>query len=92
MSPYLIHSHGNENKIEKFIAIKPPKNIPACKGLNSPVVRGLALVLSTCLSISLSAKSLIIQPADLVEKAPIVNKEIIFNEGITAGEPKAKPQ
>lgn len=29
IKPYLIHSHGSENNIPKFKAIKPPKNMPA---------------------------------------------------------------
>ncbi len=87
-----MHSQGSENNIPKFKAISPLKKIPAYVGDISPVVNGRAFVLSTCLSISLSRKSLIIQPADLVEKAPKVNRLIIFNEGINVGEPNAKPQ
>ena len=87
-----MHSQGKENRIEKFKAIKPVRKTPACKGLISPVVRGLALVLSTCLSISLSKKSFMMQPADLVENAPTVNRVSIFKEGIRVGEPNAKPQ
>ena len=87
-----MHSHGSENNMLKLIAIKADKNIPACFGVISPVVKGLAFVLSTCLSISLSRKSLIMQPADLVEKAPRVNKPIIGNDGNKVGDPSTNPQ
>lgn len=92
MSPYLTHSHGSENNIEKLIPISVAKNHPAYLTDNSPVVSGLALVLSTCLSISLSAKSLIMHPADLVVRAPTVKSDSIFKLGMRVGEPSAKPQ
>ena len=87
-----MHSHGRENRTLKFIPISPARNKPACDGESSPVVNGLAFVRSTCLSISLSQKSLIIQPADLQDKAPTVNKETVAIDGIMVVEPKANPQ
>ena len=92
MNPNLTHSGGKLNKTPKFMAINPAKKPPACFGDSSPVVKGLALVLSTCLSISLSAKSLIMHPADLQLKAPRENRAIIDGEGIKPGDPKANPQ
>lgn len=92
ISPYFTHSHGNENNMPKLRAISPVKKTPAYVSESSPVVNGLALVLSTCLSISRSKKSFIIHPADLVARAPTVNKLIIYNEGITVGDPSANPQ
>lgn len=90
--PNLIDSYGRENNIEKFNPINEVKNNPAYMGEISPVVNGLSFVLSTCLSISLSHKSLMTQPADLQENAPIVNKEIIFKLGINVGLPSISPQ
>jgi hypothetical protein len=69
--PSFTHSIGKLNKTPKFTAINPDKKIAPYLFEISPVVKGLALVLSTCLSISLSAKSFIIQPADLHPRAPI---------------------
>ncbi len=92
ISPYLTASHGSWNKIVKLIAINELRNMLALTGVISPVVRGLALVLSTCLSISLSHKSLITQPADLVQTAPTVNKATLNKLGMPVAEPKARPQ
>lgn len=92
MKPSFTHSHGKLNKIEKFIPISPARNAPACFGDISPVVSGLAFVLSTCLSISLSAKSLMIHPALRQLNAPTVNKPIVHNDGIIVGELNANPQ
>ena len=92
IKPYLIDSQGKEKRIEKLIAISPVKKMIAYFWEISPVVRGRAFVRSTCLSISLSAKSLITHPADLVENAPIVNSESIFKLGIVPGAPNASPQ
>ena len=85
-------SQGSWNRIEKFIAISPVKKMPALTGVISPVVKGLALVLWTCLSISLSAKSLITHPADLVHSAPTVKRVSILKLGIAPGAPKHRPQ
>lgn len=87
-----MHSQGNENNTPKLIPMRPVKNSPACNGEISPVVKGLAFVLSTCLSMSLSKKSFIIQPADRHDKAPRVNKDISLKLGRIAGLPKANPQ
>ncbi len=72
--------------------ISPAKKVPACNGESSPVVRGLAFVLSTCLSISLSEKSLIIHPALLALNAPTVKRPTVHIEGTSVGELSAKPQ
>ena len=77
MKPNLTHSGGRLNKTPKLIVISPARNPPAYFGDNSPVVRGLALVLSTCLSISLSAKSFMMHPADRHESAPKENNPTI---------------
>lgn len=92
INPSFTHSQGKLNKTPKFIPIKAAKNVPAYVEDNSPVVNGLAFVLSTCLSISLSAKSLIIHPALLQLKAPTVNKPTVHNEGSSVGVLSAKPQ
>ena len=90
--PSLTHSGGKLNKTPKFIAIKPLRKTPAYFGLNSPVVNGLALVLSTCLSISRSAKSLIIHPADLQPNAPSENNPTVDQFGMNPGVPNMIPQ
>jgi len=92
MKPSLTHSQGKLNRIEKFSPMRPARNAPACLGESSPVVSGLAFVLSTCLSISLSAKSLMIQPALRQLKAPSVNKLTVHKDGIKVGELNASPQ
>lgn len=76
-NPSFTHSGGKLNSTPKLMAINPVKNAPAYFGEISPVVSGLAFVLSTCLSISLSAKSLIMHPADLQLRAPKVNNDMI---------------
>ena len=48
---------------------------------SSPVARGLFLVLSTCLSMSASARSLITQPADLITTTPIIKVTKILASG-----------
>lgn len=83
---------GKLKSTEKLMPINPVKNVPAYSGDSSPVVKGLALVLSTCLSISLSVKSLMMQPALLQERAPTVNKPIIHKSGMRVGEARARPQ
>jgi len=73
-------------------AINPPKNFPAYFGVSSPVVSGLALVLSTFLSISISEKSLIMQPALLAVSAPTVNRPTVHKLGTKVVELNASPQ
>ena len=73
-SPILMHSKGRAKRTPKLDAIRRAKKLPACMGESSPVVKGLAFVLWTCLSMSRSRKSLIMQPADLQVKAPTVIK------------------
>ena len=92
MRPSLMHSQGREKSILKFSVINPARNTPACVGESSPVVRGRALVLSTCMSMSLSVKSLMIQPALRQDKAPTVNRPSMYGFGIKVEELKAKPQ
>ena len=92
INPIFTQVTGRLNNTEKLMAINPDKKVPAYNGLNSPVVKGLALVLSTCLSISLSVKSFIIQPELLHDRAPTVNKLTIHKLGINVGEPRARPQ
>ena len=87
-----MHSLGKLNNTEKLNAIRPARNVPAWAGESSPVVKGRALVRSTCLSMSRSVKSFIIQPADLQESAPNENKPTVHKFGIKVGELKAKPQ
>jgi hypothetical protein len=91
-NPIMTHLGGRLNKIPKLKAIKADRKAPACIGLISPVVKGLALVLSTCLSMSRSVKSLIIQPALRAERAPKVNNPIVHKLGISVGELRASPQ
>ena len=83
---------GSWKRIPKFIAINPDKNNLACVGEISPVVSGLAYVLSTCLSISLSARSLITHPADLAPIAPAVKRPIVYGHGTYPGAPNMIPQ
>ena len=90
--PSLMHSVGSWNRIEKFRAIRPERKAPACIGESSPVVKGLALVLSTCLSMSLSVKSLIIHPALRHDRAPTVKRPRVYILGITVGELRAMPK
>ena len=92
INPSLTHSDGSENSMLKFKVISPARNSPACLADSSPVVSGLALVLSTCLSISRSAKSLMIQPAERHESAPTVNRDHKYKFGIMVGEERARPQ
>ena len=77
INPSFTHSGGKLKSTPKLIAIKPAKKPPAYFGDSSPVVRGLAFVLSTCLSMSLSAKSLMMHPADLQDSAPRENSPIM---------------
>ena len=60
--------------------IKTP--IKASFSVMLPFATGLFLVLVTCESISLSHKSLIIQPAPLIKIEPIVKRLMSFNESI----------
>ena len=92
MNPSFMHSIGRLNKTPKLIVISPAKNLPAYFGESSPVVKGLAFVLSTCLSISLSAKSFMIQPAERQDNAPTENNPSMYGDGIKPGDPRAKPQ
>ena len=92
MKPSLMHSKGSWKRMEKFSVMSPARKAPACLGVSSPVVRGRALVRSTCLSMSRSVKSLMMQPALLQERAPTVNKPRVYKLGIKVGLPKAKPQ
>lgn len=87
-----MHSQGRLKRTEKLIPIKPARKVPAYVGDSSPVVKGLALVLSTCLSISRSVKSLMMQPAARHPSAPIVNSPIVDRGGIHDGDPRAIPQ
>jgi hypothetical protein len=90
--PNLMHSVGKLNSTPKLMPSRPPKKVPAYNEDNSPVVNGLALVLSTCLSMSRSAKSLIMQPALRAVSAPTVNKPTVHKLGIIVGELRASPQ
>lgn len=92
MKPSLMHSKGSEKRMEKLSVINPARKVPACFGVSSPVVRGRALVRSTCLSMSLSVKSLIMQPALRHERAPTVKSPIVYKEGIIVGVLRAKPK
>ena len=67
------------NKHDKEIVKRIIKNPKACFGDISPLAIGLKRVLEIFLSMSLSHRSLIIQPADLIEKAPIINIKYISN-------------
>lgn len=92
IKPSFIHSHGKLKSTEKLTLISAVKKAPACNGVISPVVSGLALVRSTCLSMSLSAKSLMMQPALLHERAPKVKRPTVVRDGIIVGELSARPQ
>lgn len=92
INPILIHSQGKEKSTAVLALIKPAKKSPACLGESSPVVSGLAFVLSTCLSISRSVKSFIIQPADLAVSAPNVNNPTVHGFGMIVVDPSARPQ
>ena len=92
MRPSLMHSGGKLNNTEKLIPMSAARKAPAYVVLSSPVVSGLALVLSTCLSMSLSQKSFIIQPALRHDSAPTVKRPIVDKLGIKVGELNAKPQ
>ena len=92
IKPNLTHSGGRLNSIEKLNAINPDRKAPACFVLSSPVVKGLALVRATCLSMSRSVKSLMMHPADLQPMAPAVKRAIVFKGGISVGEPSMIPQ
>ena len=90
--PNITHCGGRLKSTPKFIAISPDKNTLDYVGVSSPVVRGLAFVLSTCLSISLSAKSLMMHPADRQPSAPTLNKAAVLIEGTNPGVPIMIPQ
>ena len=92
ISPKYTHYVGKLNNTEKLTAIKPLKNRPAYMGDNSPVVKGLAFVRSTFLSISRSQKSLIMQPELRHDRAPTVNRPNIQALGRRVGELRARPQ
>ena len=92
IKPSLTHSQGIENRIEKFRPMSRLKKAPACIGDSSPVVRGLAFVRSTCLSMSRSQKSLIMHPAERQESAPTVKRDVYQSDGGKAGAAKARPQ
>ena len=92
INPSLTHSQGRLKSTPKLTVIKPPRKRPAYFGESSPVVNGLAFVRSTCLSISLSVKSLIIHPADLQLNAPIENRAKVLTDGTIVGDPRAMPQ
>jgi len=92
MKPSLTHSAGKLKSTPKLTPSSPPRNAPACNGESSPVVKGLALVRSTCLSMSRSAKSLIMQPALLALRAPTVKSPTVQRLGIRVGELRASPQ
>lgn len=87
-----MHSQGRENRIEKLRVINPARKAPAYVGDSSPVVRGLAFVRSTCLSISRSVKSLMMQPALRHDSAPTVKRPTVNRFGIIVGELRASPQ
>jgi hypothetical protein len=74
------------------MAIRPDKKILDYVGVSSPVVRGLAFVLSTCLSISLSAKSLMMHPADRHPSAPTLKRAAVLMDGTNPGVPIMIPQ
>ena len=69
-NPVFIQIAGIENKTAKSSIVRPASNTDACFIFNSPEARGLFFVRSICLSISLSAMSLTMHPADLVKNAP----------------------
>lgn len=77
-----MHSIGKLKSTPKFTAMSPLRNSPAYVVESSPVVRGLALVLSTCLSMSLSAKSLMMHPAERQPSAPIEKRAIVLSGGM----------
>ena len=87
-----MHSRGKLKRTPRLIPRRPPKKVPAYNGESSPVVKGLAFFLSTCLSMSRSAKSFMIQPALRAVSAPTVNKPTVHKLGIMVGELKASPQ
>ena len=74
------------------MAIRPDKKILDYIGVSSPVVRGLAFVLSTCLSISRSAKSLMMHPADRHPNAPTLKRAAVLMDGTNPGVPIMIPQ
>ena len=76
----------------KLSVISPARNTPAYVADSSPVVRGRAFVRSTCLSMSLSVKSFMMQPALLQERAPTVNRPSMYGFGTTVDELRASPQ
>jgi hypothetical protein len=87
-----MHSWGKLKRTPRLIPNSPPKKVPAYNGDSSPVVKGLAFVLSTCLSMSRSAKSFMMQPALRAVSAPTVNKLTVHKLGIMVGELRASPQ
>ena len=67
------------NKHNKETVKRIIKNPKASFGDISPLAIGLKRVLEIFLSMSLSHRSLIIQPAALIENAPIINIKYISN-------------
>ena len=73
---------------DKAIARINKRKMKASFFVNSPYARGLPFVLSTCLSISESARSLITQPADLMTKTPTIKttKILVFGNPFEASQ------
>ena len=76
---YLTTPIISNNKIHK--AMRPRKRMRASAVLTLPLATTLSFVLSTFESISLSKKSLITQPADLVRITPTMNRNMINRLG-----------
>jgi hypothetical protein len=79
------------NKMHRPMLNCPPRKTRAWNGVTSLLARGLVLVRSTLLSISLSHMSFIVHPAPLITKAPERNRVISQGSGKAPG-PVARAQ